>query len=95
MWSGRFVLGFALLAGASATIFAQLPIPVQGQRGGAQGQQAPQGQRAAQLKKLYKDKKDYQTRVQQRYDELVKQGWALPLPMLRDVVIGDAAKVSF
>jgi Alpha/beta hydrolase domain len=50
---------------------------------------------AAQLKKLYKDKKDYQTKVQQRYDELVKQGWALPLPALRDVVIGDAAKVSF
>ena len=48
-----------------------------------------------QLKKLYKDKKDYQGRVQQRYDELVKQGWALPLPMLRDVVIGDAAKVNF
>ena len=45
MRSGRFVVGFALLAGASATIFAQLPIPVQGQRGGAQGQQAPQGQR--------------------------------------------------
>src|SRR6187455_1015053 len=44
MWSGRFVVGFALLAGAGAT-FAQLPIPVQGQRGGAQGQQAPQGQR--------------------------------------------------
>jgi hypothetical protein len=50
---------------------------------------------AAQLKKLYKDKKDYQTKVQQRYDELVKQGWALPLPMLRDVVLGDAARVSF
>jgi hypothetical protein len=50
---------------------------------------------AAQLKKLYKDKKDYQTKVQQRYDELVKQGWALPLPMLRDVVIGDAARVNF
>ena len=49
----------------------------------------------AQLKKLYKDKKDYQSKVQQRYDELVKQGWALPLPMLRDVVIGDAAKVTF
>ena len=46
----------------------------------------------AQLKKLYKDKKDYQTKVQQRYDELVKQGWALALPMLRDVVIGDAAR---
>ena len=50
---------------------------------------------AAQLKKLYKDKKDYQNRVQQRYDELVKQGWALPLPMLRDVVVGDAGKVTF
>ena len=49
----------------------------------------------AQLKKLYKDKKDYQTKVQQRYDELAKQGWALPLPMLREVVLGDAAKASF
>jgi hypothetical protein len=48
-----------------------------------------------QLKKLYKDRKDYQTKVQQRYDELVKQGWALPLPTLRDVVLSDAAKVSF
>jgi hypothetical protein len=48
-----------------------------------------------QLKKLYKDKKDYQTRVQRRYDELVKQGWALPLSMLREVVLGDAAKVRF
>src|SRR5437867_10449906 len=50
---------------------------------------------AAQLKKLYRDKKDYQAKVQQRYDDLVKQRWALPLPMLRDVVLGDAAKVSF
>jgi hypothetical protein len=49
----------------------------------------------AELKKLYKDKKDYQNRVQRRYDELVKQGWALALPMLRDVVISDAAKVAF
>lgn len=49
----------------------------------------------AQLKKLYKNRKDYQTRVQQRYDDLVKQGWALPLPALRDVVLGDAAKVNF
>ena len=48
---------------------------------------------AAQLKKLYKDKKDYQTKVQQRYDELMKQGWALPV--YRPVVLGDAAKVSF
>jgi hypothetical protein len=50
---------------------------------------------AAQLKKLYNDKKDYQSKVQQRYDELVKQGWALALPALRDVVIGDASRVSF
>jgi Alpha/beta hydrolase domain len=50
---------------------------------------------ASQLKKLYKDKKDYQVKVQQRYDELVKQGWALPLPMLRDVVISDAGKAAF
>ena len=49
----------------------------------------------AQLKKLYRDKKDYQAKVGQSYDELVKQGWALPMPMLRDVVIGDAAKVNF
>jgi hypothetical protein len=49
----------------------------------------------AQLKKLYKDKKDYQARVQQRYDELVKQRWALPLPMLRDVVLDDASKIAF
>jgi hypothetical protein len=42
------------------------------------------------LKKLYKDKRDYETKVQQSYDALVKQGWALPLPALRDVVIHDA-----
>jgi Alpha/beta hydrolase domain len=45
---------------------------------------------AAQLKKLYKDKKEYETKVQQSYDALVKQGWALPLPALRDVVMSDA-----
>jgi hypothetical protein len=43
---------------------------------------------AAQLRKLYKDKKDYVTKVQQSYDALVKQGWALPL--FRDVVINEA-----
>ena len=47
----------------------------------------------AQLKKLYKDKKDYQTKVQQRYDELMKQGWALQV--YRSVVLADAAKVVF
>ena len=47
----------------------------------------------AQLKKLYKDRKTYQARVQQRYDELVKDGWALPV--YRSVVLADAAKVTF
>ena len=50
---------------------------------------------AEQMKKLHRNTREYRTRVQQRYDELVKQGWALPLPMLRDVVIGDAARVTF
>jgi hypothetical protein len=47
----------------------------------------------AELKKLYKDEKAYQTRVQQRYDELMKEGWALPV--YRSVVLADAAKVRF
>jgi hypothetical protein len=47
----------------------------------------------AQLKKLYKDKKDYQAKVARRYDELVKQGWALPV--YREVVLADAAAVTF
>jgi hypothetical protein len=45
------------------------------------------------LRMLYKDKKTYQARVQQRYDELMKQGWALPV--YRPVVLADAAKVAF
>jgi hypothetical protein len=47
----------------------------------------------AQLKKLYKDEGAYQARVQQRYDELMKAGWALPV--YRSVVLADAAKVKF
>jgi hypothetical protein len=47
----------------------------------------------AHLKKLYKDRKTYQGRVQQRYDELMKEGWALPV--YRSVVLDDAAKVAF
>ena len=47
----------------------------------------------AQLRRLYKDSKTYQARVQQRYDELMKAGWALPV--YRSVVLADAAKVTF
>ena len=46
-----------------------------------------------QLKKLYKNSQDYAKRVAQRYDELVKQGWALP--MYRDMVVSEASRVSF
>jgi hypothetical protein len=46
-----------------------------------------------QLKKLHKNPKEYQSKVARRYDELVKQGWALPV--YRDIVIDDARKVSF
>ena len=48
---------------------------------------------AQQLKALYKDTRDYQARVARRYDELVKQGWALPV--YRDIVLADAAAVIF
>jgi hypothetical protein len=46
-----------------------------------------------QLKKLYKDSKTYQAKVLQRYDELAKEGWALPV--YRTVIAEDAAKVVF
>ena len=46
-----------------------------------------------QIKKLYKNPQDYAKRVAQRYDELVKQGWALPL--YRDIVLAEAARASF
>jgi hypothetical protein len=45
------------------------------------------------LKKLYKNPQDYVKRVGQRYDELVKQGWALPL--YRDMVLAEASRVTF
>jgi hypothetical protein len=48
---------------------------------------------AEQLKKVYKTPKAYQAKVQQRYDELMKEGWALPV--YRSVVLADAAKIAF
>ena len=48
---------------------------------------------AAQLKKMYRDKRDYQTKVARSYDEQVKRGWALPV--YRQIVLDDAAKVTF
>jgi hypothetical protein len=45
------------------------------------------------LKKLYKDTRTYRARVATRLDELTKQGWSLPV--YRDVILADAASVSF
>jgi hypothetical protein len=44
-----------------------------------------------QLQKLYKNKKEYQMKVQQRLNQLVKEGWFLPV--YKDLVMADAAKV--
>jgi hypothetical protein len=46
-----------------------------------------------QLKKLYKTPKAYYSKVAQRYDELVKEGWALPV--YRETVLAEAARVTF
>jgi hypothetical protein len=46
-----------------------------------------------QLQKLYGNKKTYQDRVKKRLAELEKTGWSLPV--YRDSILADAAKVSF
>ncbi len=46
-----------------------------------------------QLKKLYKNPKDYYNKVVQRYDQLVKQGWALSV--YREMVLAEASRVTF
>jgi hypothetical protein len=46
-----------------------------------------------QLKKLYKNPKDYYNKVAQRYDELVKEGWALPV--YKEMVLAEAARITF
>ncbi len=48
---------------------------------------------AAQLKKLYRNPREYQARVARSLEALTKSGWSLPV--YREVVVGDAAKVSF
>jgi hypothetical protein len=58
---------------------------------GLTGYEVPLG--PAQLKKLYKDKKDYRAKVEKRLNELTKQGWSLPI--YRELILKDADKVSF
>jgi hypothetical protein len=47
----------------------------------------------AQLKTMYRTKEAYVARVRQRVDELTRQGWSLPL--YRDQILADAARVNF
>jgi hypothetical protein len=48
---------------------------------------------SAQLKTLYKSKQAYVKAVETRLTELEKAGWSLPL--YREMIVGDAAKVTF
>jgi len=47
----------------------------------------------AKLKEMYKTKKNYATLFEKRVKELEKAGWSLPL--YRELMLGDAAKVNF
>jgi hypothetical protein len=47
----------------------------------------------AELKKLYKDKKDYLRRVERGLDESTRRGWFLPV--YRSAVMADAAAIDF
>lgn len=47
----------------------------------------------ARLKELYKTRKDYANLFAKRVRELERAGWSLPL--YRELILGDAAKVSF
>jgi hypothetical protein len=46
-----------------------------------------------QLKKLYGNKRTYEDRVKRRLDELEKAGWSLPV--YRETILADAARVEF
>ena len=47
----------------------------------------------ARLKELYKTKKNYASMFEKRVKELEKAGWSLPV--YRELIVGDAAKVNF
>jgi len=44
------------------------------------------------VKPLYKDKKDYQSKVEQRMNQLIKDGWLSPA--YKDLILADAVKVN-
>lgn len=45
-----------------------------------------------QTQALYKNKKDYQNKVEQRTNQLIKEGWLSPV--YKELILGDAAKVT-
>jgi hypothetical protein len=47
----------------------------------------------AKLRTLYRDKKSYQAKFEQRLNELTKHGWSLP--EYREQILADAARVTF
>jgi hypothetical protein len=47
----------------------------------------------AKLKTLYKTKRNYVSMVERRLTELEKVGWSLPV--YRELILADAAKVAF
>jgi hypothetical protein len=47
----------------------------------------------AQMAALYKNKKDYQNKVEQRTNQLIKDGWLSTV--YKDLILSDAAKVNF
>jgi Alpha/beta hydrolase domain len=47
---------------------------------------------ADRMKILYKNKRDYQSKVEQRTNALIKEGWISPA--YKDLILGDAAKVN-
>jgi hypothetical protein len=48
---------------------------------------------ADQMKALYKTRKDFQSKVEQRTNALIKEGWLSPA--YKDLILADAAKVEF
>jgi hypothetical protein len=48
---------------------------------------------ANQMKALYKTKKDFQSKVEQRANALIKEGWLSAA--YKDLILADAAKVEF
>ena len=48
---------------------------------------------AEQMKALYKSRKDYQSKVEQRMTALIKDGWISPA--YKELILADAAKVVF